>query len=150
MSFGRLEKPSGHQPMSDINVTPLVDVMLVLLVIFIVAAPLMASQLSVELPETATPVRSDTIEGEAHVLVVLDAQGQAYWDDQPVSDEDLALRLNESARQDRATEVRLKADAGVPHGRVVQLMALAQQAGLARMGFVTDSSDQTGNAGQRP
>lgn len=138
MSFGRLEKPTAHRPMSDINVTPLVDVMLVLLVIFIIAAPLMASHLTLDLPETDAPVRSDMIEEEAHVLVALDANGQAYWDDEPLADDRLEEQLRKTARLDRATEVRLRADARVPHGRVVQLMAMAQQAGLARIGFVTD------------
>ncbi|MFP5323524.1 MAG: ExbD/TolR family protein [Gammaproteobacteria bacterium] len=140
MAFGRLDKPAGHQPISDINVTPLVDVMLVLLVIFIISAPLMASRLEMELPEVATPVRSDAVEDEAYVTVALDAQGQAYWDDQPLSDEQLSQRMTQAAQVDRRTEVRLRADQRVPHGRVMQLMAMAQQAGLARMGFVTDPS----------
>lgn len=143
MAFGRLDKPAGHQPMSDINVTPLVDVMLVLLVIFIISAPLMASRLEMELPEVATPVSSDSVENEAYVTVALDAQGQAYWDDQPLSDDQLNQRLVLAAQIDRSTELRLRADQQVPHGRVIQLMAMAQQAGLARIGFVTDPPAQS-------
>ncbi|MFP5467377.1 MAG: ExbD/TolR family protein [Gammaproteobacteria bacterium] len=146
MAFGRLDKPAGHQPMSDINVTPLVDVMLVLLVIFIISAPLMASRLELDLPEVATPVRSDAVENEAFVTVALDARGQAYWDDQPLSDEQLSRRLAQAAQVDRSTEVRLQADQQVPHGRVMQFMAMAQQAGLARIGFVTDPPDLPGAA----
>ena len=78
MSFGRLEKPAAHQPMSDINVTPLVDVMLVLLVIFILATPLMASRLALNLPKTATPGAA-TAQPAASVSIALDAQGKTYW-----------------------------------------------------------------------
>lgn len=147
MSFGRLDKPSGHRPMSDINVTPLVDVMLVLLVIFIIAAQVMVSQVPLDLPEVAEPVRSDAIEDEAYLLVVLDADGQAYWNDEPLADEGLEERLLQAAQADQATEVRLQADARVPHGRVVELMAMAQRAGLARMGFVAQPPAGQASAG---
>jgi biopolymer transport protein TolR len=137
MGFGRLDKPAAHQPMSDINVTPLVDVMLVLLVIFIIAAPLMSSRLELELPQSTEPVRSDAIEDDVHVMVALDAQGQVYWGDELVGDAELEQRLRLAAQQDRATELRLQADERVSHGRVIQVMAMAQRAGLPRLGFVT-------------
>lgn len=137
MSFGRLEKPAGHQPMSDINVTPLVDVMLVLLVIFIITAPLMASRLALELPKAAAPVAA-AAEPSAFVLISLDAQGQTYWGDEAVDAAALGQRLQEAARRDPSTEVQLRADTAVPYGRVVQLIGLAQTAGLSRIGFVAD------------
>jgi biopolymer transport protein TolR len=137
MSFGRLEKPAGHQPMSDINVTPLVDVMLVLLVIFIITAPLMASRLALELPKAETPA-SAAPEPEAFVSVSLDAGGQSYWGEQAVDADTLRQRLAEVARRNPATEVQLRADTSVPYGRVVQLIGMAQTAGLTRIGFVAD------------
>ncbi|MDD3786863.1 MAG: biopolymer transporter ExbD [Hydrogenophaga sp.] len=140
MTFGRLDKPTGHRPMSDINVTPMVDVMLVLLVIFIIAAPLMASRIEVDLPKEEAPVRSDTIEREPHVQLGLDAEGRVWWDDEPVADGALEQRLRQAALDDQATEVWLQADQHVPHGRVLAIMAMAQRAGLSRIGFVTDEA----------
>ncbi len=137
MSFGRLEKPAGHQPMSDINVTPLVDVMLVLLVIFILATPLMASRLALNLPKAAAPATAPA-EPAVAVKIALDAQGQLYWDEQVIDPASLPQRLQQAAQRDPATEVQLRADTAVPYGRVVQIIAQAQQAGLSRIGFVAD------------
>lgn len=140
MAFGRLEKPAGHRPMSDINVTPLVDVMLVLLVIFILAAPVMASRLALELPKADTAGVAAEAEPVAFVVLGMDAQGQTYWDDQPIGADALIQRLQATAQRDPGTELQLRVDTAVPYGRVVQLIALAQTAGLSRMGFVADPS----------
>jgi biopolymer transport protein TolR len=137
MSFGRLEKPARHEPMSDINVTPLVDVMLVLLVIFIITAPLMSSRLELELPKTNEPV-TKAEEPEAFVSINVDAAGQVYWDDQPVDTYTLNQRLEQTARRNPETELQLRADTAVPYGKVVQLIGLAQAVGLSRIGFVAD------------
>ncbi len=137
MSFGRLEKPAGHQPMSDINVTPLVDVMLVLLVIFILATPLMASRLALELPKAAAPA-AGAPEPVVSVAIALDAQGKTYWGEEAIDPASLPQRLQEAARRDPGTEVQLRADTAVPYGRVVQIIGLAQTAGLSRIGFVAD------------
>ena len=135
MAFGRLERTAGPQPMSEINMTPLVDVMLVLVVIFIITAPLLASSIRLDLPATdaARPADSPKL-----VLVVLDKAGQAFLDDQPVTQAQLAARLAQSARQDPQTELQLRADRAVPYGRVVEVIGAAQQAGLNRIGFVAD------------
>ena len=138
MSFGRLEKPAGHQPMSDINVTPLVDVMLVLLVIFIVATPLMAGRLALELPKAEVP--ASVSQAQTSVSIGLDAAGQTFWGDQAVDAATLDQRLRETAQRDPATEVQLRADTAVPYGRVVQLIGLAQAAGLSRIGFVAEQA----------
>ena len=137
MSFGRLEKPARHEPMSDINVTPLVDVMLVLLVIFIITAPLMSSRLELELPKTGEPV-VEAAEPAAFISISVDPQGQVFWDDQPVDAATLKQRLTQTAQRDPETELQLRADTAVPYGRVVQLIGLAQSVGLSRIGFVAD------------
>lgn len=137
MSFGRLEKPARHEPMSDINVTPLVDVMLVLLVIFIITAPLMSSRLELELPK-ASEAAAKTEEPDASVSIHVDASGQIYWDEQPVDMASLRQRLEQTAARDPETELQLRADTAVPYGRVVQLIGLAQSVGLSRLGFVAD------------
>ena len=135
MSFGRLERSQGSQPMSEINVTPLVDVMLVLVVIFIITAPLLASSIKLDLP------RSDAAKpGEApkFVSVVVDKAGRTFLNDQPLELPELAKNLAQTAASRPDTEVQLRADAAVPYGRVVEVMGLAQKAGLNRIGFVVD------------
>ena len=134
MAFGRLERTKGSEPMSDINVTPLVDVMLVLVVIFIITAPLLASRIALDLPkaEGATQAQPQV---EA-LRIALQADGALYLDDQPVTREALAQRLQQTAQVRPETEVQLRADASVPYGQVVQVMGLAKQAGLGRIGFV--------------
>ena len=103
MSFGRLVRTTGTQPMSDINMTPLVDVMLVLVVIFILTAPLLASSIRLDLPraEGATPGAAPKF-----VTLVLDRTGQAYLDDQPVSQPALAERLQRIGAVQRAKQRR--------------------------------------------
>lgn len=135
MSFGRLERTSGPQPMSDINMTPLVDVMLVLVVIFILTAPLLASSIRLELPRTegATPGAAPQ-----SVTLVVDASGQVYLDDAPLSQAALAERLHRIGAERPDTEVQLRADAAVPYGRVVEVMGAAHLAGLQRIGFVAE------------
>ena len=135
MAFGRLERTTGPQPMSDINMTPLVDVMLVLVVIFILTAPLLASSIRLDLPrsEGATPGSAPQA-----ITLVVDAKGQAYLDDQPLSQPALAERLRRIGAEQPDTEVQLRADAAVPYGRVVEVMGAAHLAGLQRIGFVAD------------
>lgn len=135
MAFGRLERTQGPQPMSDINMTPLVDVMLVLVVIFIITAPLLASSVRLDLPKTDAAKPGDA---PLFVTVVLDKSGQAFVDNKPATAEQLAQRLAQAAKANPDTEIQLRADAGVPYGRVVQIMGAAQKAGLNRIGFVAD------------
>lgn len=148
MSFGRLEKTANHQPMSDINVTPLVDVLLVLLVLFIVAAPLMASRLALDLPQVA-PAVAGADAAPASVNLALDVQGRAYWNGVPIDQKSLPQRLQQAAQRDPATELQLRADTAVPYGRVLQVIALAQAAGLSRIGFVADPLAAAGDAATR-
>ena len=135
MSFGRLERSPGSHPMSEINMTPLVDVMLVLVVIFIITAPLLASSIPLDLPKTnaAKPATAPQF-----VTLVVDRTGQAFLGDQPLDLDQLALRLAQTARLNPQTEVQLRADQAVPYGLIVQVMGAAQKAGLTRIGFVAD------------
>lgn len=137
MTFGRLERNPGAQPMSEINVTPLVDVMLVLVVIFIITAPLLASSIKLDLPRTDA-AQPNTV--PQFVTLVVDKTGQAFLNDQPVSAEQMAQSLRQSATLNPDTEVQLRADQAVPYGRIVELMGIAQKAGLNRIGFVADAA----------
>jgi biopolymer transport protein TolR len=133
MAFGRLERSSVSQPLSEINVTPLIDVMLVLLVIFIITAPLMVSAVKVELPQAQG---AQSLNAPKFLSISMTSSGQTYLDEQALDKPALAEALNVAARRNSQTEVRLRADASVPYGRVVEVMGLAQQAGLSRIGFV--------------
>lgn len=137
--FGRFEQRPASAPFAEINVTPMVDVMLVLVVILLVTAPLLASALRLDLPraEGARPAAP-----AASLAVSLDAQAQLYLDEQPVDAAVLRARLAEAAARDPQTEVQLRADGAVPYARVVELIGLAQTAGLSRIAFAAQPSSE--------
>ncbi|MCY7370948.1 MAG: biopolymer transporter ExbD [Polaromonas sp.] len=135
MSFGRLERTQGPQPMSEINVTPLVDVMLVLVVIFIITAPLLASSIKLDLPRTEA---AQTGELPKFVRVVIDPAAQIFLNDQKTDLAALATSLAQATSADPDTELQLRADQAVPYGRVVEVLGVAQKAGLRRIGFVAE------------
>ncbi len=134
MSFGRLERPQGTRPMSDINMTPLIDVMLVLLVIFIISAPLLAGSLKLELPKSdaAAPNKAGAI-----FAVSLDQSSVLRLGDDIVDTAALSARAQAAAKANAQTEVHLRADASVPYGRVAEIIGVVQKAGLTRVGLLT-------------
>jgi biopolymer transport protein TolR len=136
MSFGRLERTQGAQPMSDINMTPLVDVMLVLLVIFMVTAPLMSGAIKLNLPRAESVVPDAAVPDS--ITLEVDAGGQVFMDAQALSADALAARLKLAASDNPDTEIQLRADSTVPYGRVVEIMGAAHAAGLQRIGFVAE------------
>jgi len=133
MAFGRLERSTGPQPMSDINMTPLIDVMLVLLVIFMITAPLMTSSLKLDLPKTDAAQPTDT---PSFVSVAIDPQGKRYVGEEAVDAAAFATRMADVAKKNPQTEVQLRADKTVPYGQVAELIGVVQKAGLNRIGFV--------------
>jgi len=136
MAFGRLERPSRPGPMSDINMTPLIDVMLVLLVIFIITAPLMTSSLKLDLPkaDSATPTTAPSF-----IALAIDANGTLFFGDEALARDALTQRVTLAAKANPQLEVQLRADQKVPYGQVAELIALIQKAGLNRIGFVTEA-----------
>ncbi len=119
--------------MSEINVTPLVDVMLVLLVVFIITAPLLAPQaLKVNLPKTEAVAPAE----QKPLKLTVDALGSVELGDMHVSDAGLAATLKQHAAEPDF-QLEIEADRSVPYGRIAELMALAQHAGVARLSFVT-------------
>ena len=128
----------GRAPMADINVTPLVDVMLVLLIIFMVTAPLLVTGVPVKLPET----RAKALDQDAKPTVLsIDEAGLLYIDGEEVSDADLPQRLIDlRARLDPGTQLFLRADTALDYGRVMAVMGELNRAGLDRVALVTTGS----------
>lgn len=125
---------SDGEMMSEINVTPLVDVMLVLLVVFIITAPLLSPQsLKITLPKTDAVQQAEKLQ---KVSLEIDAHGNVAMDHAHVSDEGLAEALRLRA-MDPAFQLQIEADKRVPYGRIAELMALAQHAGVNKLSFVT-------------
>jgi biopolymer transport protein TolR len=139
MSFGRLERTQSSKPMSDINMTPLVDVMLVLVVIFIITAPLMTSAIKLDLPKTEA---AKPVEAPKFVTIVVDKVGQIFLNDQVTSLTQLSESLSKTAQVSKDTEVQLRADEAVPYGKVVEVMGVTQKAGLNRIGFVAEAKTE--------
>ena len=120
--------------MSEINVTPLVDVMLVLLVVFIITAPLLAPQsLKISLPKTTAVAHDDKPQP---VRLTIDAQGNIAMNESHMSDDGLSETIKQRAADPRF-QLQIEADKAVPYGRVAELMAIAQRAGVAKLSFVT-------------
>jgi len=130
-----LQQLDDQVAMSEINVTPLVDVMLVLLVVFIVTAPLLVQAVKVSLPKTATvpPVAQARA-----VQITIDASGAIHVDGHPTALPELAQALQRMVEAD-TPDVQLHADERVPYGRVAQVMAVAHRAGVLRLSFVTSA-----------
>ena len=122
--------------MSEINMVPLIDVMLVLLIVFIVTIPVMQQSVPVELPRASAQPPAAAPPPALRLSVRADG---AYWlDEQPVTDAALAQQLRAAAARDPASELHILGDRAVRYERVAQAMSAAQQAGLTRMGFITE------------
>ena len=132
MAFGN---SSGQEMMSEINVTPLVDVMLVLLVVFIITAPLLAPQsLKINLPKTTSVASASK---PLPVRLMVDAKGDIAINEAHLSDDGLAEMLRSRVAADASFQLQIEADKAVPYGRVAELMAIAQRAGVAKLSFIT-------------
>ena len=124
-----------HRPMSDINVTPLVDVMLVLLIIFMVTAPLMTSGVNVDLPKTnAAPVNADT----KPITVTIKADGQVYLGDDVVSTDDLVAKLQAASQNDPAHRIFVRGDQHIDYGRVMQVMGTITSGGFTKVALLAE------------
>lgn len=136
MAFGSFQSGRHTQPVAEINTTPLVDVMLVLLVIFMITLPLITQRLSVDLPRTEAEAPS-TASSPAPVALGIDGAGQLSWNGAMLSESDFELRLQAAAQQEPRPELHLYADRNTPYQRLAEVLAAAQRHGLTRIGFVT-------------
>ena len=128
---------SRRQPMAEINVTPFVDVMLVLLVIFMVAAPLLTVGVPLNLPETAA--NAVAAEPQEPLTVSVPAEGPLMLMDEDVAEDQLVTRLRELAETRQSAKIFLRADGGIPYARVVQVMGALNAAGFNDIVLVTDT-----------
>ncbi|TCO82031.1 outer membrane transport energization protein ExbD [Plasticicumulans lactativorans] len=136
MAFGSFGQAGAFtRPNAEINTTPLVDVMLVLLVIFIITAPLFTHAVKLDLPRASA--RPDPLPPSA-VNLSIDAAGALYWDNAPLPDAELPGRLTAAAAATPAPELHLRADRDTRYERVAEVMAAAQRSGLGRIGFITE------------
>lgn len=133
MAFGNSSQDNGSM-MSEINVTPLVDVMLVLLVVFIITAPLLAPQsLKINLPKTESVVHDDKLQ---KVSLAIDVKGEVSMESVRMSDDGLKEMLKNRAT-DPNFQLQIQADEAVNYGRVAQVMAIAQKSGVSKLSFLT-------------
>lgn len=135
MAFGGLERKRDAAPMADINMTPLIDVMLVLLVIFIITAPLFTHAIRLDLPKVAAEPERQTPQT---VTLSIDGAGKIYWNGQAVSLDEMRARFVAAGKQADQPELQLRAGRSTRYEVIAQVMGAAQQAGLARIGFVTE------------
>jgi biopolymer transport protein ExbD len=137
MSFGSLEGGDDNAPMADINMVPLIDVMLVLLVIFLITAPMLTHAVKVELPRAAsTPLVSQA----DNVQLSIDANSRVYWNGKLVDGSALQTQLEQAAKLQPPPALHIRAERTTPYEKVAQVMSAASIAGLSRIGFVTDPS----------
>jgi biopolymer transport protein TolR len=133
----------GRRLMGEINVVPYIDVMLVLLIIFMVTAPLLTQGIKVELPKAGAEPLPDDLVRNLPLVLSIDKQGRYYLNigkdnDKPIAEQVIADRAGAVLRREPKTIVLVKADTNVPYGRVVKGMVLLQQAGAPQIGFITD------------
>lgn len=135
MAFGGFNKSGGATPMAEINMIPLIDVMLVLLVIFIITAPLLTHAVKIDLPKASS---HPNIAPPQNIQLGVKADGDVYWNGERVDTAALASRMAAAAKADPQPEVHLRADRTTEYQRVAVVMAMAAKAGLTRIGFVTE------------
>ena len=138
MTFGGLQSGGRAQDIAEINMIPLIDVMLVLLIIFIITAPLLTHAVKVDLPQAASepaPPQPDAIQ------LSIQADGTVFWNTDEVDANTLQTRLAAAGQQSPQPELHLRADGELAYKHVARLMADASRAGLTKLGFVTDPRD---------
>ncbi|MBL8476828.1 MAG: biopolymer transporter ExbD [Pseudomonadota bacterium] len=136
MAFASFEQDDDG-PMAEINMIPLIDVMLVLLIIFMVTAPLLTHAVKVDLPKESTSANELPPE---NIQIAIGADEQLFWSGEKIDKETLKVKLQEAAARDKTAEIQLRADQNVPYRSVAHVMSEAARLGLTRIGFVTDPS----------
>ena len=139
MAFGGFNDNKQNAPMADINVTPMVDVMLVLLVIFIITAPLFTHAIKLDLPSVQAAAAEQKPET---ISLSIDGEGKIFWNNDAIDQKDLGVKLAQAAQQNPQPELQLRADKSTRYEVIAQVMSAAQTNGMTKIGFVTDSKEQ--------
>mgnify|MGYP002788893779 CR=1 FL=1 len=139
MAFGGFDKGGGDAPMAEINMVPLIDVMLVLLVIFITTAPLLTHAVKIELPRASSQPNHTKPD---NIQLGIRAKGDVYWNGEKVGLETLEVRMTAAAAIEPQPEVHIRADRSTEYRHVARVMAAASRLGLSKIGFVSDPEDR--------
>jgi biopolymer transport protein ExbD len=137
MSFGSLDGGDDNAPLAEINMVPLIDVMLVLLVIFLVTAPMLTHAVKVDLPKASS---SPNLTKPETVEVAIDASSAVYWNGGVIDAAGITEHMAAAAKQEPQPELHIRAERTTPYEKVAQVMSEASHAGLTRIGFITDPS----------
>ncbi len=135
MAFASFDSKRASAPMAEINMVPLIDVMLVLLVIFIVTAPLLTHAVKLDLPKVSSQVNEIK---PTKIEFAIDAAGQRFWNGEPVTRGEAQQRFAAEGKQPTQPEVHLRADQEVAYKLVAQTLADASKAGLSKVGFISE------------
>ena len=135
MAFGGFSRGGGGTPMAEINMIPLIDVMLVLLVIFIITAPLLTHSVKVDLPKASS---NPNLTKPDNVQLAINAEGLVYWNGEVVDRSGLRARMDAASALKPQPEVHIRADGAVAYRKVAEVIADSAKAGLTRIGFISD------------
>ncbi|AUU20836.1 ExbD/TolR family protein [Aeromonas caviae] len=140
MAFGKLPGESDEQPLCEINMIPMIDVMLVLLIVFMITAPLLTNAVKLELPEASSQVNQPKQED---VVLAIDGAGKIYWNDKQVDETALlAQMVKASEAKPEIPEIQLRIDKSVEYGAIAKVMAQASQHGLHKIAFVSQPESE--------
>ncbi|MEG0007134.1 ExbD/TolR family protein [Aeromonas lusitana] len=140
MAFGKLPGDSDEQPLSEINMIPMIDVMLVLLIVFMITAPLLTNAVKLDLPEASSQVNQPKQED---VVLSIDGAGKLYWNDQEVDEAALITQMTKASEaKPEIPEIQLRIDKSVEYGTIAKVMALASQQGLHKIAFVSQPESE--------
>lgn len=134
MAFGGFSQEGRSAPMSEINMVPLIDVMLVLLIVFMITAPLLTHSIKIDLPNASSETSNEKPET---ISLAVDESGLLHWNNEPIADDLLPARLREAAAAAVQPELQLRADRNTRYQRLAEIMAEARLAGIQKLGFVT-------------
>jgi biopolymer transport protein ExbD len=135
MAFASMDSGDDNEPLAEINMVPLIDVMLVLLIIFMVTAPLLTHAVKIDLPKASSAANLTKPE---NVQLAIDAGAQVFWNGEAVDAAQLGERLKAASAMQPQPELHIRAERTTPYEKVAQVMSEAARQGLVRIGFVTD------------
>lgn len=139
MAFGGFSQEGQQTAMSEINMVPLIDVMLVLLIVFMITAPLLTHSVKIDLPQASSEINNEEPET---VTLAINELGVMYWNNEEIDDAQLDTRLAEAAAKEKQPELHLRADRETRYQKLAEVMSKARQAGIEKMGFITQPATE--------